>query len=75
MHTHLIAIRQYARVLGLTYNVNRLLTESFLESVEFKDHVTRRIQATFLDAAIPTYVRGSTSRLIVSDACISCFLV
>ncbi|KAF8748626.1 hypothetical protein RHS01_10717 [Rhizoctonia solani] len=41
-----------------------LLTESFLLSTKFKDHVTRRIQATFLDATIPTYVRGSTARLI-----------
>ncbi|KAF8608024.1 hypothetical protein BDV93DRAFT_240120 [Ceratobasidium sp. AG-I] len=64
MNPHLIAVRQYARVVSLTHNVNRLLTESFLESAEFKDHVTRRIQATFLDADIPTYVRGCTARLI-----------
>ncbi|KDN49841.1 hypothetical protein RSAG8_01906, partial [Rhizoctonia solani AG-8 WAC10335] len=64
MSPHLIAIRQYTRVVALTHNVNQLLTESFLDSAEFKDHVTRRIQATFLDATIPTYVRGSTARLI-----------
>ncbi|CAE6419638.1 unnamed protein product [Rhizoctonia solani] len=64
MNPHLIAIRQYTRVVALTHNINQLLTESFLDSAEFKDHVTRRIQATFLDATIPTYVRGSTARLI-----------
>jgi hypothetical protein len=67
MHAHLITIRQYTRVVALTHNVNRLLTESFLDSAEFKDHVTRRVQATFLDADIPTYVRGSTARLVVSQ--------
>ncbi|CAE6402485.1 unnamed protein product [Rhizoctonia solani] len=64
MNAHLIAIRQYTRVVALSYNINKLLTESFLNSTEFKDHITRRIQATFLDATIPTYVRGSTARLI-----------
>jgi hypothetical protein len=67
MTAQLIAIRQYTRVVALTHNINQSLTESFLESAEFKDHITRRIQATFLDAAIPTYVRGSTARLIVSS--------
>jgi hypothetical protein len=66
MNAHLIAIRQYMRVVALSHNINKLLTESFLSSTEFKDHITRRIQATFLDATIPTYVRGSTARLIVS---------
>ncbi|KAG9091070.1 hypothetical protein FRC06_000725 [Ceratobasidium sp. 370] len=64
MHPHLIAVRQYARVVALNHSVIQLLTESFLESVEFKDHVTRQIQATFLDPAIPSYVRGCTSCLI-----------
>ncbi|CCO38197.1 hypothetical protein BN14_12363 [Rhizoctonia solani AG-1 IB] len=64
MHTQFIAIRQYTRVVALTQHITQSLTESFLLSTEFKDHVTRRIQATFLDATIPTYVRGSTARLI-----------
>ncbi|KAG8759811.1 hypothetical protein FRC11_001358 [Ceratobasidium sp. 423] len=64
MNAQLIAIRQYTRVVALTQNITQSLTESFLLSTEFKDHVTRRIQATFLDPTIPTYVRGSTARLI-----------
>ncbi|CEL62995.1 hypothetical protein RSOLAG1IB_12626 [Rhizoctonia solani AG-1 IB] len=54
MHTQFIAIRQYTRVVALTQHITQSLTESFLLSTEFKDHVTRRIQATFLDATIPT---------------------
>ncbi|KAB5589079.1 hypothetical protein CTheo_7478 [Ceratobasidium theobromae] len=64
MHTHLIAVRQYTRVVALTRSVHRMVLESFLESSEFKDYITRRVQATFLDAELPTYVRGCTSRLI-----------
>ncbi|CAE6471705.1 unnamed protein product [Rhizoctonia solani] len=64
MHAQFIAIRQYTRVVALTQHITQSLTESFLLLTKFKDHVTRCIQATFLDATIPTYVRGSTARLI-----------
>ncbi|KAF8595170.1 hypothetical protein BDV93DRAFT_114136 [Ceratobasidium sp. AG-I] len=64
MHTHLIAIRQYSRILGLTRSVERMVVESFLNSTEFKDYITRRVQATFLDPSIASYVNGATARLV-----------
>ncbi|GAB1522371.1 hypothetical protein RhiTH_005485 [Rhizoctonia solani] len=68
MHAQFIAIRQYTRVVALTQHITQSLTESFLLSIEFKDHVTRCTQATFLDATIPTYVHGSTARLIIKKS-------
>ncbi|KAF8694704.1 hypothetical protein RHS03_08130, partial [Rhizoctonia solani] len=64
MHAQFIAIRQYTQVVALTQHITQLLTKSFLLSTKFKDHVTCCTQATFLDATIPTYVRGSTACLI-----------
>ncbi|KAG8693757.1 hypothetical protein FRC09_010318 [Ceratobasidium sp. 395] len=65
MHHHLIAIRSYARIMALMRDVQRMIVESFLNSSEFKDHITRRIQATFLNPSLLTYVCGSTGRLVL----------
>ncbi|KAG9074587.1 hypothetical protein FS749_013825 [Ceratobasidium sp. UAMH 11750] len=41
LHSHLISVRQYARVVALDRRVQRMIVESFLDSTDFKDHITR----------------------------------
>lgn len=66
MHSQLLVIRQYTQLLALTRSVARMVVDSFLNSTEFKDFITRRVQATFLDPSVLTYVSGATARLVVS---------
>lgn len=38
---------------------------AFLDSADFKEHITRRLQAGILDPNIPHYVLNTTSRFVV----------
>ncbi|KAG8722884.1 hypothetical protein FRC08_004514 [Ceratobasidium sp. 394] len=64
MHNHLIALRSYTRITSLTRNVQRMIVDSFLSTTEFKDHITRRVQAILLDPSLSAYVCGLTDRLV-----------
>ncbi|CCO36541.1 hypothetical protein BN14_10680 [Rhizoctonia solani AG-1 IB] len=67
MHTQFIAIRQYTRVVALTQHITQSLTESFLLSTEFKDHVrgstARLIQHMQENPGVPKSSCGSCEQL------------
>lgn len=59
-------IRMYARVSAVSQQVQQSTVASFLESADFKEHITRRLQAGLLDPNILHYVQGTTARFVVS---------
>jgi hypothetical protein len=48
------------------------VVDGFLDSSDFKDTVTTRLQATLLDPSLPYYVAGLTPRLVVHSLNVSC---
>ncbi|KAG9081888.1 hypothetical protein FRC06_005347 [Ceratobasidium sp. 370] len=60
---HLL-MRTYTRVLSLGQQVKHSNVSSFLNSTEFREHITRRPQCSILDPNILFYVEGTTARFV-----------
>ncbi|KAG9090806.1 hypothetical protein FRC06_000868, partial [Ceratobasidium sp. 370] len=54
----------YTRVLSLGQQVKHSNVSSFLNSTEFREHITRRLQCSILDPNILFYVKGTTARFV-----------
>jgi hypothetical protein len=59
----------YTRMSAVSQQVQQSTVASFLESADFKEHITRRLQAGLLDPNIPHYVQGTTARFVVRLLC------
>ncbi|CAE6455300.1 unnamed protein product [Rhizoctonia solani] len=60
----LMLIRLYARTVAFGKNVQTTKVDAFLSSPEFKETITRRLQAGLLDPHISCYVEGTTARFV-----------
>ncbi|KAJ1300240.1 hypothetical protein OPQ81_005069 [Rhizoctonia solani] len=60
----LLLVRLYARTVAFGKNVQTTKVDSFLTSREFKETITRRLQAGLLDPHITNYVEGTTARFV-----------
>ncbi|CAE7144872.1 unnamed protein product [Rhizoctonia solani] len=60
----LLLVRLYARTVAFGKNVQTTKVDSFLTSREFKQTISRRLQAGLLDPHISNYVEGTTARFV-----------
>jgi hypothetical protein len=58
---------------AVSQQVQQSTVASFLESAEFKEHITRRLQAGLLDPNVLHFVQGTTARFVVSVFCLLLF--
>jgi hypothetical protein len=61
-----LLIRLYSRTAAVGQQIQKSTAAAFLDSADFKEHITRRLQAGLLDPNILHYVRGTTARFVVS---------
>ncbi|KAJ1300389.1 hypothetical protein OPQ81_005208 [Rhizoctonia solani] len=59
---HLLLLRLHARTVAFGEHVQTTQVNSFLTSREFKETITRRLQAGLLDPHISHYVNGTTAQ-------------
>ncbi|KAG8709205.1 hypothetical protein FRC12_021637 [Ceratobasidium sp. 428] len=59
-----LMIRVYARLVSFGQHIKESSANSFLDTPEFKEHITRRLQCSLLDPDIPYYVQGYTPRAV-----------
>ncbi|KAG8795704.1 hypothetical protein FRC12_010941 [Ceratobasidium sp. 428] len=59
-----LMIRLYARLVSFGQHIKQSNASGFLDTPEFKEYITRRLQCSILDPNIPYYVQGHTPRSV-----------